>query len=735
MQIVDALFVTIGLDASKFTAGTKTVSGDLKRTATEAGTAAKSIQASGDGAARFFSKLRNEALLLFGVFTASSGIKGFIEQSLGAAAATGRLATVIGANIETLSAWDHAVERAGGAAGEGSGAFKGLTQTIQSWSLTGGDASFIPYFNALGVSITTAGGKMRPVNDIFLDLARSVEGMEKPRAVALLGGLGLNEGSINLLIMGRKEVEKRLAAERAIGVTTKADAEAATKLNYAWSGIGRSITRAATDVLTAFAPAVTHILNDLGGWLVQQAPAFKAWAKETGDELKKWAEEGGWDKLKEDFKILGRRLGQIVDWLKNPALPQSLLWLDKMTAGVGGLTGAIEILFALWLGSKFLGVMGAMGRMAAGLGLLGAGIVALNLLPKGADPKPEPSGEKSKTPYADGTFPPLMQQNSLGYRPQAPGENERRAREEDEEAQRRVARRGYAPGGMAGRLDDWLRRMFPGMYKGVPDAPAAPGRQSAAPASAPGVNNNPDFGNPSAPRGIRNNNPLNLEYRQDQGAIRSDGRFGVYGSMEAGVAAASRQLMRYQDVHGLNTINGIINRWAPPGENNVNAYAGSVSRSMGVNPDAKINLHEPETMAALIGAMNRVENGRDIDRGAIRRGAGADPPSPATAASASGLIPPWLQAQRAIPGDAPTGARPAPDLLPSWLRAQGAAPVLLPQPMQTAPGRQSSNGTSEMHIASIVINTAATDAKGIMRDLGDEMARYGWIAQADRGLA
>lgn len=127
-------------------------------------------------------------------------------------------------------------------------------------------------------------------------------------------------------------------------------------------------------------------------------------------------------------------------------------------------------------------------------------------------------------------------------------------------------------------------------------------------------------GNSGDPRGIRNNNPLNLEYLPNQGTSGSDGRFGVYPTMEAGVAANARQLLMYRDQHGLNTIADIINRWAPAGENDPRNYAGQVATTMGLPPKAPLNLDDPKVLAGLIDAMARVENGRSVDAAAVQRG-------------------------------------------------------------------------------------------------------------------
>lgn len=123
-----------------------------------------------------------------------------------------------------------------------------------------------------------------------------------------------------------------------------------------------------------------------------------------------------------------------------------------------------------------------------------------------------------------------------------------------------------------------------------------------------------------APRGVRNNNPLNLEFREGQGAVGSDGRFGVYGSMEEGVAAARRQLVDYQDRRGLDTIAKIINRWAPPSENDTAGYIKGVSERTRIGADEKIDVHNPKVAAALIAAMAKREIGRDLDPDVVNKG-------------------------------------------------------------------------------------------------------------------
>lgn len=114
------------------------------------------------------------------------------------------------------------------------------------------------------------------------------------------------------------------------------------------------------------------------------------------------------------------------------------------------------------------------------------------------------------------------------------------------------------------------------------------------------------------PRGIRNNNPGNIELGSDrwQGLSDSqtDGRFAQFDAPEYGIRAMAKVLSNYQSKHGLNTPRQMISRWAPSNENDVGSYAASVAKRSGLDPDRPIDLSRDG--AALIEAMIQHENGQ-----------------------------------------------------------------------------------------------------------------------------
>lgn len=95
----------------------------------------------------------------------------------------------------------------------------------------------------------------------------------------------------------------------------------------------------------------------------------------------------------------------------------------------------------------------------------------------------------------------------------------------------------------------------------------------------------------SGSRGISNNDPGNLEYGKfaiANGATGSDGRFAIFPSIEAGVAAHERLLKDAYISKGLDTPRKIIAKYAPAIENNQGAYLSFLA-ARGFAPDARIN--------------------------------------------------------------------------------------------------------------------------------------------------
>ncbi|WP_156146696.1 hypothetical protein [Salinivibrio sp. KP-1] len=112
-------------------------------------------------------------------------------------------------------------------------------------------------------------------------------------------------------------------------------------------------------------------------------------------------------------------------------------------------------------------------------------------------------------------------------------------------------------------------------------------------------------------RGIRNKNPLNIEYQKNNdwhGQTGHDGRFAIFSSPVYGFRAAARIIENYREKYGLDTLAGVICRWAPKSENNTSAYISYVAEQTGLAPNSVI---DASNIVPVLAAMVAFENGAE----------------------------------------------------------------------------------------------------------------------------
>lgn len=116
-------------------------------------------------------------------------------------------------------------------------------------------------------------------------------------------------------------------------------------------------------------------------------------------------------------------------------------------------------------------------------------------------------------------------------------------------------------------------------------------------------------------RGLRNDNPANISdgtFAQSQPGYtgpEAQGRFATFGSEQAGLNAAAALIGRYGS-EGINTISGIVNKWAPSSDgNNTAAYTSFVASKLGINPNRPLDLSNPQTKQAIAQVMSQYESG------------------------------------------------------------------------------------------------------------------------------
>ena len=114
-------------------------------------------------------------------------------------------------------------------------------------------------------------------------------------------------------------------------------------------------------------------------------------------------------------------------------------------------------------------------------------------------------------------------------------------------------------------------------------------------------------------RGLRNLNPGNIRrgsfrYKGER-AESSDAAFRQFESIEWGYRAMFVLLHTYAVKHGCRTLRDMINRYAPPSENNTEGYIRRVADATHLLPDGPISTTDAAVMTAVVAAMSEVENG------------------------------------------------------------------------------------------------------------------------------
>lgn len=125
------------------------------------------------------------------------------------------------------------------------------------------------------------------------------------------------------------------------------------------------------------------------------------------------------------------------------------------------------------------------------------------------------------------------------------------------------------------------------------------------------------------PRGIRNNNPLNIRIGNvwlGEVLDPTDPDFEQFTSMTYGVRAGFVLIRRYIRHYHRTTVPQVIAAWAPSKENNTTAYVDRVCQLSGIQPDEQLKYEDMNQMIRLVDAMIVVECGQHISEKHIRDG-------------------------------------------------------------------------------------------------------------------
>lgn len=635
--LIDTLLVSLKLDG-----------GDFKRDANDATKANKDLADSTKKATaesdKFAKSINNGVKALAGLFSAilvSTGMQKLIDDTAKANDQLNFLSKNLGMSATAVKRWQGAAEMSGGSADGMAASLSGLSKSL--WDMvTMGDTSVLPYFNALNVGVIKSNGELRNLDDILLDVSDSLSKMSRPQAYNFAKNMGFDDGTINMLLQGRREVEEYLALQKDIVVSSEQELEISRQLNKQnalvsrqWEGLKTLLANYLMPYALKFSETISGFLNYLNRNRDTAVFVFKAIGTVIGvtliplalkagaafmgmfaplfggvglllllggaiaalyDDYDKWKKGEkslfDWSEWDASITFVLEKLKAFKEWFQDTTIGK---WFTDQDGNLSSWKLALAA-FATWFGGKWVtGIVLGVGRIGlAFAGLLGwpalliAGFAAaIPVIKSYIDDAAEHFGDvMSKA----GEKASLVVAAVHKF-------NDPNATVEDKIVAAAKVGDGFVVG--AGTLSlgkEGVKNVISNLSK--------PFLNSGE--SHPAVGNS---------RGERNNNPLNMNYVGQRNSVLEDGkgaRFAKFNTPYDGLSATVNQLLRYYDGKTtgkkLKTVEDIIKTWAPSSDNNnTSGYINRVADELGVSPSQTLDLRDPNVMKDLMHAMSKVE--------------------------------------------------------------------------------------------------------------------------------
>ncbi|EPD2605053.1 lytic transglycosylase domain-containing protein [Klebsiella pneumoniae] len=342
--VIDALLVTLGLDASQFRKGQQEVSDDLKKQREDAKNTAKEMAEQGKKAASFFSSIKTELLALTGVTVTAGGLISFVKSTTSGLMDLSIQSKALGLSARELDGWSKSAEAAGSSAEKISASLQGFQGAIQgarvgdySSSIFGGLAQL----NALtGQNFDVWGQDASSLAKTSLDALRKISDPNLRRQVGL--SLGFDDATLQRNQEGKflPDVD-RLTKSSGI---TDASTKGAKEFTAAWAELNQSLETTKNQFYTFLIPYVREfngVLRDLSDWMKSHPKEMKAGIDAFFGAIKDVASAandaadavGGWKNV-----IVALLALKVASWFRGIAFALS---------GPGGLIFAITALYPI----------------------------------------------------------------------------------------------------------------------------------------------------------------------------------------------------------------------------------------------------------------------------------------------------------------------------------------------------------------------------------------------------
>lgn len=278
--VIDALVVTLGMNAKGFKQGAAEVDDSLTHTRQESARTAREMEARGKQAAQFFSKVRNEALALLAVFTAGMGLKSFVSDTIQSTAALSRMSGNLNMSAKDLAEWQLAAKNAGGSAEGITNQLKESADQVAKFK-RGMAAETLPAFFQFG-------GKQEDLKDgnTYLEararIVADIYKTDRARAGLAANMMGLDAQQFNLYKEGPEGIARRRREQSGPAGELAAASDRAEQLRQKYDTAMNKLSSVGVNVLVSMMPAFDFIVEkliELGDWIIKNRAAINEGVK------------------------------------------------------------------------------------------------------------------------------------------------------------------------------------------------------------------------------------------------------------------------------------------------------------------------------------------------------------------------------------------------------------------------------------------------------------------------
>lgn len=285
--VIDALIVTLGLNAQGFLQGNREANQSLDRTRTNTRTLTQEEEKREKANAKNrkernkdypeqrrqqkesidnFRELTRQAVSFFGITTTIGGMGAWIGGITQANSQLYRTSLNLDTSVESLKAWGMAIEQTGGDAKSAVGTMQNLSDMMTGITL-GVLPSNLNVFNLLGVDLFKASKSAEPLVEVLKMINKGAQKLKETRgqkeAFNIVRMLGIDSDMANLLVQDEKSLNDLLDSVKKINVLNEAAAKKSYELARQWVILKQKGDALGQTIENQVSPSIIKLLENL----------------------------------------------------------------------------------------------------------------------------------------------------------------------------------------------------------------------------------------------------------------------------------------------------------------------------------------------------------------------------------------------------------------------------------------------------------------------------------------